>query len=353
MPFTAQELANITNSALDFYMEKGKVFKQNIQQKPLVAAFDGSAGTFPGGRGNISLAVKAGQGGGSLGGFTHDDQVTYYNPANTKRINYVWREHHIGIGLTHTELKHDGITVVENGADSSTSEKDGREQFALANILDEKMDEMAEDYVTSLNSLLWGDGTADAKALAGIRALLTTTPSTGSTGGLSRSVNAWWRNRAPSPVASNVASGGALLQFLQTEQRQIRRYAQGGVRHKCFAGSDFIAAMETELRANGNYSDRGWGSKEAVDGMMNTVEGGIPFGPWTIVYDPTLDDLSLQKSCYVIDMKRIKLMYMSGEKMKKTMPARPYDRYVWYTGLTTTCALVAQQLNTSAIYRIS
>lgn len=359
MPFTAQELANIANSALDNFVGKGEVYKQAISSKPMLKAFDASAGTFSGGKGNVSLAVKTGQGGLTLTGYTHDDQVTYGNPANTKRLNYTWREHFIGMGLTHTELKHDGITVNENGADQSTSPKEGREMHALANILEEKVDEMNEDYAVSLDRLVHGDGTSDAKALAGIGAFILADPSLGSTGGLSR-VNTWWRNWAATAAAnaassgdnavtSATASGGALLQYLQKLERKINRYSIGTRKSKKFAGSDFISAVELELRANGQYAQNGWkGGNGATDGFIPAVSwNGIE-----IVYDPTLDDLGLAKRMYDIDMRRIKLLYMAGEKMKKCNPARPYDRFVMYKGITTTGVMIAQQLNTSAVVDI-
>ncbi len=362
MPFTATELSNIFNSTLPHYMGRGEVYKQAIQAKPLLAAFDGAAGTFPGGKDEVSLAVKSGGAGGRLQGYTHDDQVTYYNPATTRRIAFPWREHHIGIGVTHTELKVDGITVTESGADQSTSDKDGREEQALANLLEEKMDDFNEDYAASKNSLLWGDGTSDTKAIAGVRSFILDNPASGSTGGLNRTTNTWWRNRAATtaansagtgfaPISSAATGGGVLLQFLQEEQRQLRRYAQGAVRHRCFAGSAFLAALEKELRANGKYTETGFRSRGAVDGSMDTES--IPFGAWNFVYDPSLDDLSLSKRCYIIDMRRIRLLYMSGEKMKRSQPARPYDRYVMYSAITTTGVMVAQQLNTSAVYDIA
>ena len=359
MPFTAQELGNITNSVLDAYINKREVFKQNVQNKPMLRAFDASAGTFAGGKGNVSLAIKAGQGGGSFSGYTHDDQVSYYNPATIKRVNYAWKEHHIGIGVTHTELKIDGITVVESDAEQTTSEKDGREEQALANLLDEKMDELMEDYAVGLDTLIHGDGTSDAKALAGIRSLILDSPAVGTTGGVSRVANAWWRNRAATtafggaggqgPISSASTGGGVFLQFLQKELRQLGRYAQGGTRWRFFAGSDLIDAMEKELRANGNYTLDGFTNEGRTDGSM----ADLKFKGKPIEYDPMLDTLSLSKRLYVIDMRRIRLMYMSGEKMKKTNPARPYDRYVLYRGLTTTGVLTAQQLNTSAVYDIS
>lgn len=363
MPFTAQELAEITNSAINFHMEKGRVFANNIQSKPMVAAFDETAGTFPGGKGQVDLRVKSGQGGGSLTGYTHDDQVSYYNPTGTKTVAYTWKEMFIGMGITHTELKHDGITVNETGANQTTSPKSQREMTMLANLLEEKIAAMAEDYAVSWNNLLHGDGTSDTKALAGIRSFILDNPALGSTGGMNRTTINWWRNRAataaaasastgPAAVTSAVANGGALVQFLQKEYRQLQRYVNGSARHRCFAGSDFIDALERELRANGSYSDTGWRNRGSVNAGMNTMSG-VPFLSWNITYDPTLDDLDLSKRCYVIDMNAIKLHYMAGEKMKRSSPPRPHDRFVMYRAMTTTAVMTARQLNTSAVYDIA
>lgn len=362
MPFTADEIANINNSVLDNFLNKGTVFKQNILNKPMLQAFDASRGTFAGGKEYVSFGVKGGQGGGSLSGYTHDDQVSYYTPANNKRVVFPWKEHHIGITVTHTELKKEGVEVVESGADQSTRNVDGREEFVLANLLDEKMDELGEDYAFSLDDLIHGDGTTDTKALSGIKALILDSPAVGTTGGLSRAVNTWWRNRAATAafgsaggqaaITSAVANGGALLQFLQKEKRQLMKFAQGGVRHRCFAGSDFIDAMETEIRANGTYSMNGFRDRDAANGEIGTMEG-VPFGNWNIIYDPSLDRLGHAKRLYVIDMRRVGLRYMNGQRMKRHNPARPYDRYVMYNGITTTAVMAAQQLNTSAVYDIA
>lgn len=352
MPFTAEELSNIANTHLEHFIEKGKVFKQNVQNKPMLRAFDEARGEFPGGKDYVSLGVKSGQGGGSLAGYTHDDVASFYNSATNKRVKYAWKEHHIGTVITHTELKIDGIDVSEDGL--GTSEMSGREAHTLAGLLDEKRDDLGEDYVKSLDSLIHGDGTSDTKALAGVRSLLLEAPAVGTTGGLSRAANSWWRNRAlttanSAVITSNVANGGALLQALQKDYRQLVKFASGGTRHRWFAGSDFIDAIERELRANGNYTMDGFMRESAVDGGMADVK----FKGKSIEYDPTLDDISKSKFCYVIDMKRIRLMYMNGQRMKKHTPQRPYDRYVMFNALTTTAVMVAQQLNTSAIYEIA
>lgn len=358
--FTADELANINNAALENYIDKGKVWKQNVANKPMLAAFNQAAGKFSGGKDNVSFAVKSGQGGGSLQGYSGDDQVSYYNPASIKRARFPWKEHHIGIVVSHTELKIDGIDVADESADQSTSEMNGREETALANLLDEKMDDLGEDYAFSLDRLLHGDGSSDAKALAGIASIILDVPSAGTTGGLGRVANTWWRNRAATAayaaaggqdeITSNTANGGALIEFMDKEVRLRSKFKNGATKWRYFCGSDFIDAYKKELRANGYYSQNGWDGKNADGAMPDPRHGGLP-----LEWDPTMDDLGLSKRCYALDMGRtgVRLLYMDGQRMKKHNPARPYDRYVMYNGITMTGVMIAKQLNTSGVYDIA
>ena len=115
MAFTADEIANINNTTLKAYLNKGTLFKQNVQNKPMLDAFNRTAGSFPGGNGfQVSIGVKSGQGGGSLQGYSGDDKVSYYNPATAKRVEYTGKEHHIGMVMTFSELKQNGIEVTVN-----------------------------------------------------------------------------------------------------------------------------------------------------------------------------------------------------------------------------------------------
>ncbi len=363
MAFTADEVANIANSSLELFLDKGKVWAQNIQDKPMLAAFQQTAGSFSGGNENVSLAVKSGQGGLTLAGYTGDDQVDYSNITGTKRVRYPWKEHHIGLKVTLTELKIDGIDVVESdangsdegGGDQLAEEVSGREATALVNILDEKNETLLEDYNVSLDHLVHGDGSSDAKALAGIGAFILADPDTGSTGGLGRVANSWWRNRALTAagggiVTASATAGGALITAMDKEFRQLGRYAGGLGNVKLFAGSDFIDAYKMELRSNGFYSQQMAKDDEAPDGSMKDPKHGGK----QMIYDPTLDDLSLSKRCYAIDMSKrgVKLLYF-GKRMKRHNPARPYDRYVMYNGITTTAVMVARSLRSSGVYDIA
>jgi hypothetical protein len=360
MAFTAGELSNIANASLDFYYNRGDTFKNAIQAKPLLRFMESGAKSFPGGKGNISLAVKGDYGAAgvndSVVGYTHNDTVNFYTPANIKRVNYPWREHHIGITLTHTELKIDGISVTdEMGNGSGTSNHSDREVTVLVNLLQDKLEDFGEQYARNMNKLLWGDGVADAKALAGIRSIIKDVPNTGTTGGLDRVANTWWRNRAATAafgtaggrgaVTSSPTGGGALIQFLTQEYRQLCRY--GGRPTKFLAGTDFIAALEAEFRANGNYTLSGFTGPQ--DGSIGAVkiQGGV-----TVEYDPTLDDLGLNKRGYWFDPRHIYLMKQDGEWDHRFTPARPYNQFVMYKSATYTGQMCAQQLNSSLVVDI-
>jgi hypothetical protein len=188
-----------------------------------------------------------------------------------------------------------------------------------------------------------------------MQAILVDSPSVGALGGLTRTTNTWWRNRAATaangtaggqgPVTSAATNGGALLTFLQNEWRQLIRY--GGRPNKCFAGSAFISAMETEIRANGNYSLRGF--KGPQDGAM----GQMSFNDVSIDYDPTLDDLGHSKRAYIWDTRHIYLMKMEDEWRHTFTPARQYNQFVLYKSMTCTGQMVAQQVNSGGVYDIA
>ena len=256
MAFSSAELDNIANAALDYYIDKGNVYSQSLQDKPLLKAMDSGAKTFPGGKGEMSVAVK-GTYTTSVAGYTHNDTVTYANPANIKRANYSWKEHHAGISLTLTELKKDGISVTDSTTSSGVSNHTGRDQTVLANLFEDKLDDMMEGYTRGINEFLYGDGTADANAIAGIQTLVLDSPTTVGTtvGGLSTVSNTWWRNRSNVAIATS-ATGQELIETLHSEMRQLKRF--GGKPNVAVCGSAFLDRLGDELRRNGNYSQTGF-----------------------------------------------------------------------------------------------
>lgn len=358
MAFTSAELDNIANAAIDFHLAKGTVFSSTIQEKPLLNKFRKAQKTFAGGKGNITVRVK-GTYTTTIQGYTHDDTVTYANPANIKTASYPWKEIHSGIEVTHTELKNDGITVTDD-AEGKTSNKSGREATMLANLLEDKLEDMTEGTNRGVNLMWWRDGTADAKLVAGLKSIIVDDPTVATTiGGIDQSVETWWQNRS---LVDN--SGGAgtddrivanngnkadqvLINTLNQEYRQLVRY--GGRPDLWLAGSDFLDQLEREMREKGVYTQSGWGNIGNIElKMTDSQMNGM--GIW---YDPTLDDEGESKRCYAIDTKNICPMVMMGEDLRRRSPVRPYDKYAIYRAFTWTGALIAKQRNSSGVYEVA
>lgn len=347
MSFSAQEIENITNAALDYYL-KGQPLSQTIQDKPLLKQMRSGQKTFPGGRGEIKANVKADYTTAFVG-YSHDDVVTYANPANIRQWTMPWKELHAGISLTHTELKRDGISVSDTNGEG-TSNHSKREMTAISNLLEDKLEDMDEGMARSMNSIMWGDGTSSSKVFPGVQYFIADDPTTGVVAGIDRASNTWWRNRAKvgSGKITSSVTNQTLTKTLRAEVRQLRRY--GGAPKLVLAGSAFIEALEAEIHEKGTYTMTGFVNNGATDiGSPDIQMKGVG----QIQYDPTLDDLGRSKFAYFIDPRHLYMFVMEDEDMKKHSPARPASQYVLYRGVTYTGAMVQTKANAHGVYEIA
>lgn len=360
--FSAAQIAHAQATTLDYYLRDG-LFDSSIQDKPTLAKFEKKAKAYPGGRENISIGVKFANGAGgvndTLSGFSHTDTVDFYNPANGLRAEYIWREHHIGMTLSETQLKTQGILVTDT--DREIRGVNDRGMSILANVMEDATADFAEQSADGLNNLIWGDGTADTSGLAGLRSIIQDIPTLGTVGGLSAVTYPMWRNYAftgafaadgsfdadygGDAITSSPNNGGVLIQALQKLWRQLKR--RGG-KPDCFmAGSDFIDAYEKEIRANGSYSDIGFAKNQ--DGSM----GEMQFKRVPVVYDPTLDDLGREKFAYIWDSSDIKLMPLEGDWRRRRTPKRPFNQFVFHQSLLCTGQMTTRRRNSSAVVEIA
>lgn len=347
MPFTAEEVENIANTTLNFHMDRGKVVSQTLQEKPLLEAMQGAEKPFPGAKDEITVRVK-GEYTTTIQGFEADDEVTYGNPANVRTARYPWKLIHSGISFTMHELLKNGISVTDTETGDKTSEHSEAELIQLVNIIEDKMEDMREGTDRGMNLMYWRDGTADSKLVPGIRSFILNDPTTATVvGGIDQSSNTWWRNRAKLAVDSSDPTDQNLVQALQKEVRQLRRY--GGNPNLWLAGSDFLDAFEKELRAKGTYTLDGW----AKGGKIDASVADVSFKGKAIQYDPTLDDESLSKYCFALDTRFIFPKVIQGEARKKHNPARPENKYVFYRAETWVGGLVCNKRNAHEVFSIA
>jgi hypothetical protein len=347
MAFTVQELENIANATLDFHMDKGKIYSQTIQDKPLLMGFDKKAKTFPAGKEFLTVRAK-GEYTTTIQGFSHDDSVGYSNPANIKTATYPYKRIHAGIEITFDELQRNGISITETTTGRNESRHSDLECTQIADLLDDKIEDMMEGRARGMNTMYWRNGTQDSELVPGVKSFVLTNPASATiVGGIDQSTNTWWRNRAVLGISTASPTSSTIAQVLQKEFRQLKRF--GSPKHTLFAGSDFLDAIEKELRANGQYTQSGWASKGAIDLSIADTE----FKGVMINYDPTLDDEGEAKYMYALDMNAIYPMYMQDERNKRHSPARPHDKYVMYRAITDVVGLVCKQRNTSGVYTIA
>ena len=342
MPLPIAVIENVANAAIDYHMDRGKVFYQHLQEKPLLRELRSRQKTFPGGKGELTVRpVFETQ--SSIEGFGGDDTLSFTNPTPIKTASYPWKMIHLGIYMTTDELLRDGISVVDtNGKQTRGTSR--RELTVLANALQVKLDDMTEGYAQGMNEMLWADGSQDPKEVPGIQYLIADDPTTGIVGGIDRASQPLWRNRAAvgaGKVMSNPTTS-ALIKRLRQERRQLHRYGTPQIVTLC--GSRALERLEAEVDAKGIYTQSGFSGNHEV-GMGEITLNGLG----KFAYDPTLDDMNREDFMYMLDMKAIKLRPIEGEDMKKHYPARPHDKMVIYRSITWAGGLTAHQLNTSMV----
>lgn len=342
---TVTGISSIAEACLDFYL-KGPAIAQNLQDKPLARDLTAAQKTFPGGKEYISQAVQGAwaSDGAFMMGYTGADVVNYTHPDNLKRAKYKWYELHAGINIDMTEMKRDGLSVTDSTTGKGTTSHSDRDAHVITDLIENKLNDMGESWAIQFNDMCWRTGAQDAKAAPGVTSIISDTPTVGTTGGLSRADNAWWRNRARvgdtklNPSAENQT----MTMALRNEIIQLRRY--GGKPNKAYCGSDFLAAQRLEVQAKGNYTMTGFKGKRDI-GMGELALDGVEFE-----YDPTLDILGYSKRCYLLDMSKLVLYVMQGEDKKAHNPARPHEQYVILKAMTWTGGLCCWKLNGQGVY---
>lgn len=341
--------SDIANAALTFYVRGGALL-QTMQERPLLRILRAAQETFPGGKDNVSLPVQGAvmnDTAGFFAGYSEDDALTFTQAQNILRATYPWKEQHAGLIISWTELKKDGVTVTDSMKTSDHSEV---ELTRLTGILQNRLEDYGESWARAMNSMLWNDGSQDAKAIPGMRSILTQSAAVGTTGGLNRATYSWWRHRtlvgaaAVTPSAANQT----LSRTLRSELRQLRRY--GGKPNQALCGSAFIEGLELEVQEKGIYTQEGFTNEGKTDlGMARIRMRGLG----AFEYDPTIDDAGQSKFCYVFDDRRLKLRPMEGEDNKVLSPERPYNYAVFLRSMTYTGALVCNQLNANGVYAVT
>lgn len=354
MAFTVPVAADVTASTLEkfFNPKDPKKILQHLQRKPLLkhlmdkkmefdAAGPAAGTTSPANfREPVQGALLRDQP-GFYAGISAADVLTFKSSDGALQTTCPVRWMHAGWQITHEELMYQGVIVTNNNRDVSAPTDD--DQVKLFNALQLKKADYQESILFARNNTLWQDGTQDAKAMPGIKSILTDDPTAGTTLGISRA-NIWWRHVAD----TGVGGAGAKLSYSKSDQTLTERLNKvinvtlplyGGMPDTALAGSDLIDALIKEMRAKGMNTVTGW--KDNFD--LNAT--GIRFGGLDIEFDPTLDLIGEAKRIYIWDSSKLKLRPQKGQWGKVTAQNQPADQFVMLTSTTDRGVLSCNQMD--------
>lgn len=339
--FTADQLDQLVQSTLPFYI-KDKLFAQADYATPALMKFRGKKKTYPGGT-EIIINARFGKQSQFDLVTTSDQQLTFneYNPL--KQARYTWEMNHLGLTFSWQEALTAGFSI-KNGDSGNFPAVPKQDEIRIQNFLTSKYEQMDYDARYSFSQdRIWSTG---SNGFPGVPALITDSPATGVTGGLSRAAQPLWRNRAR-VGASKITPSAAnqtLTQILRSEMVQLRRY--GSANHVAYCGSLFMEALRVEMTAKGDYTQTGFNKSIEIGVNAVTLDGMM------FMYEPALDENSESDRCYIVDHDSIFLYMHAGNDMTMHEPARPYDRLSYYKSLLWSGAMVAHRLNSSGVYEV-
>lgn len=344
---TATQLDEIINTTLPHYLKNDLYAQANIAT-PALKLFREKKKTFPGGEGLKLTGTASFDYTADWEIFSGEDPLSFNEMSNKKLFTYEGVENHLGLKIPYTALKAAGFMITDANTKGSMdfSKTPKSEMLRITNFLDGKYKEMDFSSMQSFSKKrIWSDG---SNGFAGIPALITATPSVGTTGALSRPLNPKWRNRAlvgANQITPSVANQ-TLTNTMREELRLLRVY--GGNPDVVFAGNKAIKGFEVEVWGKATMQMEGFKVNNVDIGIKGISLVGLP----PIIHEPALDDLGLSDHFFVIDSDAVALVMLEGDDMTVHMPSRPYDRMVGYKSLTWTGMMVPTKLNSSGRYQV-
>lgn len=352
MPFTASELSDAGKIGLDYYLKNDPIDQIGVEH-PFYKVLNAKKVTAPGAKQYIveQLLTKYQS---NFQWFNGSQVVTYNRRQPIDQAQYPWRSAHDGFALDEDRMIQNGISVDDNGPGGMASKA---EMIQLTNLLKVQNEALKEGFLEKFAQALDLDGTQSADAITGRDALVSLTPTTGTVGGIDRSVaaNAFWRNYAQTGLTSTATTGN-IVDYMEIAWRATVR--NGGRPDYIDVGADFLDGIrQFALKSTGTQVQFSGSSERNIEvGTADIKFHGVP-----LIWNPEFDDLqnlyapaiSWTKRMYMINTRNMKLRPIEGQDMITRKPPRPYDKYEWYWGLTWRGALTMNRANAHAVLSVA
>lgn len=352
MPFSSQDILDAGKIGLDFYLAS-KPVDQIALERPLLKALMGKKKSAPGAKQYIVEQLRA-RYSSNFQWYNGSAVVSYNRRQTIEQANYAWRSCHDGFSLDEDRLAQNGIIVTDDsqaGRSASDAEK-----IQLTNLIEEQAEVLKLGFQEQFSYQLHADGTQSTDAVAGLDALVSLTPTTGTVGGIDRSVaaNAYWRNNVATGLTTTTSTGTVLNQMEVTYRNCMRN---GGRPDLIIAGSTFIDGYR-------NFVLNTFGRMDFGPSNTKRVEGGtalLTFQGTEVQWSPEFQELDArfgpattwEKRMYMLNTANITLRPLQGHDMISRKPPRAYDRYEYFFALTWKGAMTMNRGNAHGVLALA
>lgn len=230
------------------------------------------------------------------------------------RFEYDWKEY---VG-----------TIVMSDLEADRNAGEGQ-LFAL---MPAKLENLKNSIRSTLNTDMYLDGTGNSsKALTGLQALVSSTPTTGTVGAINRANFSFWRNQQTSG-----AQTASAFDNLRSTMRSIYNLCSNGVggTHPSFGVTDrtVFEGYESLLIANERFTSKASGD----GGFKNDV---LTFKGMQLSYD----NACTASAMYFLNPQFYKLIYKTGSWMKAKPAVTPANQTIDIIPIRTMANTVAVQ----------
>lgn len=352
MPFTAAQIAQGANYTLETFRRNAPIDNININHVLLKWFMDNKAvSVFGNGFYNESVFVSNDS---NYQNYFGADQVTYNSRDPVRQAKYTYANYHDGFWFDEDRLKANNIVISEDGMDpATTSEKE-----QLVNLLEVSFTALQKGIQDGLALETLQSGAQSAKAVVGLDALVSTTPTVGTVGNIDASVATYWRNNTN--LAISTGTVGNVSNGMDAMWDNCVRYG-GRLPNKIVCGYAFYTALKNEARTQTTRELSGGGV--AQGGVTYDVATkGLYYRGIPVEWDPTFEQLDAvvgaitypwTKRCYFLNSDVIKFRPMKGAWDVKRKPQRLPDRYVLYFGNTGSYGMTTNQRNATGVLSIA
>lgn len=283
--------------------------------------------------------------GGNAQNYFGADAVTYNERDPDRWTDWTYYGLHDGFWFDEDRLIAAGIRLTDEGGAVPT----GEERNKLLDLLKQSHTALKKGMQEHLAFEMLRDGSQSTKACPGLGHIISTTPATGTVGGIDAATYTYWRNNANTGItAANV------VDEMQAVWDACIRF--GGRLPKFIpCGQAFLDNYRTQANA-------------VVNRQIDNVKGGVTIDPSTgslffhgvpLLWDPTFEELDTllgtttqTKTAFFLN-DAVKLRPLSGEWMRDRKPKNLPDRYVTYFGRTCKYGLTSDQRNALAVLSIA